>query len=291
MASVDEMEAYCRKWLNDRRGKLRLQRDLYLISGLSDEEAGCWCDSGGIGQSWGQAVFSNWHQADITQRGTPAWDAATVRVLGFPPLPYPAGQPFDTFIDYGTIVRDAIHDHHPARPGSRMGEYDIVCHSMGGLDAFSALRDLDANGGPGTAPDEIANAYNMATLDTPWRGVPNMPIRQTFESDAARLRQCAAITPGSPQLARVEADAANLQLRVTRLTCYGADTASQVEVDSANLYNDKVRHDVPRAKTDYRFIVIPGASHSGAMGITGSVITIANLFDTLTRSDRLSAYA
>ena len=289
MASVDEMEAFCRKWLNDRRGNLRLQRDLYLVTGLSDEQSNCWNASDAIAQKWGPAVFSNWHAADATQRGTPAWDSATVRVLSFPNPPYTGAPPFGSFIDFGNVVSDMIADHHALRGASLMGEYDIVGHSMGGLDTFAALFDLDST--PAAEPPRrIANAFNLATLDTPWRGVANIAIRRKFESDPQRLTQCDALAASSPQLAAVDARAAELGQRVARLTCYGADSAAQVEVSSANLFEDGTRFAAARAKTDYRFIVIPGVSHSGAFGITTSVITIANLFDTLTRGDRLSVF-
>jgi hypothetical protein len=78
--------------------------------------------------------------------------------------------------------------------------------------------------------------------------------------------------------------------RVTRITCDGVDTATQVGVGSADIYSDRERFAVAVRDADYRFIQIPGSSHSGNMRITTSVITIANLFDTLSRGDRLSEW-
>lgn len=286
MPNADELEAMCEKWLKDRAGQLRLQRTLYLIPGLDDESAGCWSSNGGktIYDFWGPRIFQNWHGVSSAKAGTPEWDAATVRLIQFP-LPYPASFPGTDFRDFGLTVRQLIGSHYPDR-GSVMGEYDVVGHSMGGLDAMAALLAIDPVGGNAGAP-QIAKAYNFVTLDTPYRGVPNIALRMRFSPPHAQ-GQCRALADGCPELTLLGSRAAELAARVTRITCYGVETASQVEVRSANLYADRNRFAHERFETDYRFLKIPGASHSGTLGITRSPITIANLFDTLTRSDRLS---
>jgi hypothetical protein len=283
MANVEEMEAYCRKWMNDRKGTLSLQRTLYLVPGLDDEGANCWLANGAITSSWGPKVFKNWHMATTADLGTPKWSRATVRVVLFPKA-YPPPV-CDSFLDFGDQLREIIASDYPDRD-SPMGEYDLVCHSMGGLDAMAALMDLDPSRPP--LPQRAANAYNFVAMDTPFRGVPNMTTRRRFSPQHAQ-KQCDALTPGSPELAWVEQAAERLESRATRITCYGVDSATQVEVTSGNLYHDRARFATARREADYRFIQIPGSSHSGSLGITTSVITMANLFDTLTRGDRLSS--
>lgn len=286
MPSADELEAVCSKWLRDRAGQLTLQRTLYLIPGLDDEGAGCWSVNGAktIYDHWGPLVFSNWHGVSSEKAGTPEWNAATVRLIQFP-MPYPATFPGTDFRDFGLVVRQLIAMNYPD-DGSLMGEYDVVGHSMGALDAMAALLPLNpASGDAGALA--LAKACNFVSMDAPYRGVPNMPIRRKFSPPFAQ-GQCSALTEGSAELALVDAQAAALSTRVTRMTCYGVETASQVEVRSANLYADRTRFEHQRFTTDYRFLKIPGSSHSGSLGITRSTITIANMFDTITRSDRLS---
>lgn len=285
MATVDELETAATQWLNNNRGKLSLQRDLYLVTGFDDETAGCWVDgANAIAKVWGPRVFSNWHvaTASIHQHAPDPtiWKFANVRVIDFD-LSYRR-----SFLEFGDVLRKTIQTEHPDT-GSSMGKYDLVGHSMGGLDSFVALLDLTASPNPVPAADRIARAYNLVTMDTPYRGIPNWEARRNM-SPASKRDQCTAMAPDSPELKLIDANASRLPSRVVRMTCYGVDSASQVEVTSGNLFADKNRYAAERDACDYRFFQIPGASHSGPMGITQSVITIANLFHTLTTSRRLS---
>jgi hypothetical protein len=285
MATVDELETAAEQWLKKQRGKLLLQRNLYLVPGFEDEGAGCWLGgSNTIADFWGPRIFSNWQLAVASRdRSNEAkWKWANVRVIDFD-----ENVPRRSFLEFGETVRAAIVTEHP-HSSSSMGEYDIVGHSMGGLDSFVALVDA-LSAGPQLVqpPQQIARAFNYVTMDTPYRGIPNWEAR-TKMSGPTKRDQCRAMAPGCAELTLVDTAASQLAGRVVRVTCYGVDSASQVEVTSGDLYADENRFSHERSVTDYRFFQIPGASHSGPQGITQSLITIANLFYTITTGTRLS---
>ena len=284
MASVDEIETACLQWLRKRHGKLSLQRTLYLVPGFEDETANCWFRGPNtIADVWGPYVFSNWQVAiaSVDQGNPTKWKWANVRVIDFDETIQR-----ESFLDFGQTVRDTVRREYPDDQSS-MGEYDIACHSMGGLDSFAALLD-DIDPGTHVPPEHrIARAYNFVTMDAPYRGIPNVEARTNMAADSKK-EQCRAMTPGGPALLLVDRAASSLPSRVVRATCYGVDTATQVEVISGNLYADEVRFAQQRHQSDYRFFQIPGASHSGPQGITQSLITIANFFHTLTTAARLS---
>jgi pimeloyl-ACP methyl ester carboxylesterase len=289
MASVDEIETAALQWLNKQRGKLTLQRTVYLIPGFEDETGSCFLGGANtIGDIWGPRIFTNWQlaRASADVAGNPEkWRWATVRVIDFDDsIVRPS------FLDFAKTVRDTIVPQYP-NDESGMGEFDVVCHSMGGLDAFAALVDDLVPGDPPLPADQrLARAFNFITMDTPYRGIPNWEARLKMTA-ASKKAQCTAMRPGSPELRYIDATADKLPARAQRVTCYGVDTASQVEVTSGDLYADRNRWIKERQQCDYRFFQIPGASHSGSQGITQSVITIANLFYTLATGARLSIAA
>jgi hypothetical protein len=283
MATVDELESAAVQWLNSKRGKLALARTLYLVPGLEDENASCWIGGdNSIVDVWGPRVFSPWVVAKATERlaKPDVWKTANVRVIDFDQTERAS------FFDFRDAVVDAVVNEYPD-DGSLVGEYDIVGHSMGGLDAFVSLVDGCSPAGPLPAGRRIARAFNFVTMDTPYRGIPNVETRVKLAADAKK-DQTRALAPGSEQLGLVGAAAADIAGRAVRVTCYGVDSATQVEVTSGNLFADEGTFASVRAQSDYRFFQIPGASHSGPLGITHSTITIANLFFTLVTSERLS---
>jgi pimeloyl-ACP methyl ester carboxylesterase len=286
MATVDEIETAARQWLNGQKGKLTLQRTLYLVPGFEDETAGCWLKGpNAIGDIWGPSVFTNWQMAVASRdkANTAKWKWANVRVLDFD-----AAVIRPSFLTFADVVRAAINEDYPDDQSS-MGEFDVVGHSMGGLDAFAALvDDVDPNRSVPVPPAErIARAFNFVSMDTPYRGIPNWKARLKMTAQGKEA-QCTAMAPDSPELKLLDAAASRLVDRAIRITTYGVDSVAQVEVISGDLYADAGRFAQERHAADYRFFQIPGASHSGPQGITQSVITIANLFYTLTTATRLS---
>src|SRR5207248_1785772 len=102
-----------------------------------DETASCWTAAPNCIEFWGTKVFSNW--------------AAKRTIVRFPDqqaqFQFPAGfqvggqdigaTTMNDFRDFGDFLRVSIRG--ALASDARDGEYDVVCHSMGGLDTFAAL--------------------------------------------------------------------------------------------------------------------------------------------------------
>ena len=256
------------EWLSDLGMHPRLlNRHLFLVPGITDELADCW--------QW------------IVQRGRlliPNWDSyvtvVTFEELGTPDADYPAVD----FIDFGAYLRDLIlQTCGPS--GTSSAQYDIVCHSMGGLDGFAAMVPLL---GRHPSADELPTARFFITLDTPWRGVLNQDIlcsRPAIRDPQwpGRPTQCGALRPGSAQLTALLDARGALTDGVERMICLSADRESPIEVEwsSSNMCRDVAPHDLWRQGPSYRANMIPGTCHSGVGGITWSAITIAQVFNSL----------
>jgi len=203
----------------------------------------------------------------------PNWAAYAERVT------FESVNPNATFVDFGAHLQTHIAARYPAPAGAAgVGEYDLLCYSMGGLDSVIALI---------SAPDAMAKAFNLITLDTPFDGVPNWKLRQQFpdmNGRPDRQSQCAALAPDSPALRALRAARGQLGSRVERIWCYsaGGDMAVQVPVTSSNLCAD-----IPPAtlfqgpSPSYASRLVPGASHAGESAIYSNEYAIAMAFGNL----------
>jgi hypothetical protein len=285
--TYDELLNTCDGWLKNNTGKLSLSQPLFLVTGWTDESASCWTAAPNCIEFWGNKIFSNW--------------AAKRTILQFPDeqagFKFPAGfqvggedvggETMNDFRDFGDLVRATIRGAVP--PDARDGEYDVVCHSMGGLDTFAALVPLTA-ARPLTPAEQLPAARHYVTLDTPFRGVPNIGVIEP--STGPRHTQGEALKVGSPLLQDVVDKRASLIDRTQTLSCYGVDTASFVEVPksssdlmlplgSSQLFFDDNGNSV-KGRLSYIAPRIPGAVHSGGGGICASLITVVSVFLTLT---------
>ncbi len=252
-----ELRSGGRAWLAALGRRFPLQRRLYLIPGICNEDAAMWDDV----WSWGSLSIPNW--ATYVERVT--FDAVNPRA---------------TFVDFASYLQAHIGSRYPAPAAGAtgVGEYDLLCYSMGGLDSVSALT---------TAPAAMAKAFNLITFDTPFDGVPNWKLRQQFGDMTGRpdrQSQCAALAPGSPELQALRTGRAQLVSRVERIWCYsaGGDLAVQVPVASSNLCAD-----IPPATLfggptpSYASRLVPGASHAGDGAIYSNEYAIAMVFGNL----------
>ena len=264
-----ELQFEAERWLHQlAKRRMRLNRHLFLVPGITDESASCWAWI----DSWGSAVIADWSDASRT-------------IVTFDQLSA-GGHAAATFIDFGDHLRRRIAQVVGTRGESGVAQFDVVCHSMGGLDAFAAfvplLGQYDYSGVP------IPRARYLITLDTPFRGVTNWKIRcaQSDISDHAwpgRPTQCRALAPGSPQLAALLANRAALRDASDHVVCMSAARELPIEVDlpSSDLWSDGNPAAAWGTSTSYHAQMIPGTCHSGIGGITWSAITIAQVFNFL----------
>ena len=262
MASIDDLTGWALAWLKAKKKKpLMLQRTAYFVPGLTDEDAGCWTGKNSIAE-WGPKVFANWD--------------THARIVTFK-YPYPS--PMRSFFDFADDLRAEIAMAYPDN-GLAVGEYDLVSHSMGALDALAALFD-DAYAARTNPPiKRIANAFNFVSFDAPYGGVPNAEARKALTTPD-RAEQCDCLMVNSPELGIISGLRKRVPDRISRVTCYGADSTFQVEVQQPDMYPQNGPWKFERKRVGYRYFRIPGSSHSGGLGCTKSVIAIANLFETL----------
>lgn len=280
MGTVEEERQDAKRWLSRQVSrpnaeKPRLPRPLFLVTGYTDESGTCWEGASSF-LRYGQRIYRDW------DRRAHRLVFPRDEVLG-PRYGALAGRAMDSFVDFGDLLRAMMLDLEPDAARTD-GGYDLLCHSMGGLNAWCALLEVVTvpPRTPPAAPGSLGRAHHFIALDTPFRGVPSMDFRRRMRTTAAQERQGAALFRTSRLLDLVRAGMADLPSRITRLTCYRPEGATQIEVpaDSADLYGRTSEWATERAATHYEAPVIRGASHSGAMGITTSPITIRDVFET-----------
>jgi pimeloyl-ACP methyl ester carboxylesterase len=257
------------QWLNDqlKPRQLRLNRHLFLVPGITDETAGCWDWI----DRWGREVIAGWGDASRT--------IITFEQLGA------GGHSQATFVDFGDYVRRRIADWVGAPGQSGVAQFDVVCHSMGGLDTFAALVPLGQYD-YGDVP--LPRARCFITLDTPFRGVDNWKARCargdiSEQAWPGRPTQCQALRPGSPELTTLLQNRAALRGVVDHVVCMSASKELPIEVDwpSSDLWSEGDIDAEWGGAPTYHAQVVPGTCHSGVGGITWSPITIAQIFNFL----------
>lgn len=262
-----ELRLEAEDWLGKlRKRQMRLHRHLFLVPGITDEFANCWRWL----DAWGQLAIDGW--GDDTRT-----------IVRFDQL---GAHSAATFIDLGDYLRRKIIDVIGSAGSSTVPQFDVVCHSMGGLDSFAALVALS----PGYDYSRLLlpRARYFITLDTPFRGVLNWRIRcgQKDISDPQfpdRPTQCAALSPQSPELSTMLANREALSELVDHVVCMQADREAPIEVDwaSSDLWSDRPPDADWQTGPTYHSQMIPGTCHSGVGGITWSPITIAQVFNCL----------
>lgn len=257
-----ERRKRARAWMNSLRKRFPLQRTVYLVPGLCNEDSAIWntmCE-------WGAGTIPNWDEYCVP-----------VEFLDFTPR--------DDFVDFGVELRDLIASKYPLDEEVPVGEFDLVCYSMGGLDAFAAMIPLEGRY-PFSETPAMAKAFNFITLDVPFRGVPNWEVRLSFpdmKDRPDRQSQCKALAPDAAVMQAVVAARAELQGKAERIVCYGAggDSIVQVPLDSSDLLSDRPPVSPWGPSPAYASYVIPGVSHAGASAIYEDEFAIASVFGQL----------
>lgn len=278
MSDVEIERREARRWLR-RQASLpaermpSLARPLFLVTGYTDEDAMCWQGEESF-MRLGPRIYRNWD----TRAHMIVFPRDEVLDARHGAL---AGRAMDSFLDFGDLLRQEMLRRAP-EAATDLG-YDVLCHSMGGLDAAVALMGLEASPPrqpPAPAGQRLGKAHHLLTLDTPWRGVPSMDFRRKFAHTDAQKRQGGALFRESPQLALLAGKFGELPSRVHRLTCYRPEGATQIEVpaQSADLYGESPDFRPQREACGYTAVVVRGASHSGERGITRSPITLEHVF-------------
>lgn len=257
---------------------LTLTRSVYFVPGLSDER--------------GQSCWGRVDEGEICFRTTmgPVCTNATARAwfVEFTAGPNTSAPPaYENFLRFGADLARMIQ-RDVAGTGEKV---DLVCHSMGGLDALTAIALLDDYRGEfGVEP--LRCVENVITFDTPFRGFAAadneifVRIKKLQRPDEPTIvSQAAALKPDSLRIQEVWLNRDRFLRNVGAFHPRGADNyAGLLEVphDSASFGG---RSDfAPEWRDRYRdYLAWEGTTHSGSLGVTRDPRAIVEVLEIITR--------
>jgi pimeloyl-ACP methyl ester carboxylesterase len=135
---------------------LTLRRRVYFVPGFTDEDGlSCWGDDGSRTLCLASELPEVCANAELAT-------FVNFTVDGAPPR-------YENFIRFGAhLARLVEADRIAAGHAGAEAEVDLVCHSMGGLDALAAIALLDDHPELGAPP--LQRVRNVITFDTPFLG-------------------------------------------------------------------------------------------------------------------------
>jgi pimeloyl-ACP methyl ester carboxylesterase len=276
---------------------LTLRRRVYFVPGFTDEGGlSCWGDDVLDGLCFATEVPEVCENAGLAT-------FVNFEADGAPPH-------YEDFIRFGArLARLVEQDRAAAGPAGGDAEVDLVCHSMGGLDALAAIALLDDHPGLGARP--LAGVRNVITFDTPFLGfaAARNPLygklkRMQRPDEPWLMSQLLAMDTGSLRIAEVAQARERFLARVQAFWPRGADnTGGLIEVphESASFGGAPAAHPpetgrgsrvagrgpgqlAPAIRGRYRgYRAWEDTSHSGAKGLTRDPRAIVEVLEILTR--------
>jgi pimeloyl-ACP methyl ester carboxylesterase len=258
---------------------LTLRRRVYFVPGFTDEDGlSCWGDP----ESPGLCLASQLPEVCANP------DLATFvnfEADGAPPR-------YENFIRFGAhLARLVARDRAAAGPDGGAVDVDLVCHSMGGLDALAAIALLDDY--PELDARPLAGVRNVITFDTPFLGfaAASNPLlgklkRMQRPDEPWLTSQLLAMETDSLRIAEVAQARDEFLSRVQAFWPRGADNvAGLIEVphESASFGEPEDFAQANRGRyREYR--PWEDTSHSGAKGLTRDPRAIVEALEILTRA-------
>jgi pimeloyl-ACP methyl ester carboxylesterase len=246
---------------------LTLRRRVYFVPGFTDEDGrSCWGDAGGRDLCPELATFVDFEA-----------DGAAPR--------------YENFIRFGAhLARLVAQDRVVAGPAGAAAEVDLVCHSMGGLDALAAIALLEDY--PELDAPPLAGVRNVITFDTPFRGfaAASNPLlgklkRMQRPDEPWLTSQLLAMETDSLRIAEVAQARDEFLSRVQAFWPRGADNvAGLIEVPHESASFGEPAEFAPASRERYRgYRAWEDASHSGAKGLTRDPRAMVEALEILTR--------
>lgn len=267
--------AALREWTGN---PLTLRRRVYFVPGFTDEDGlSCWGAAGGrdlcfVNQLPG--VCANPELATFVD----------FKVNGVPPR-------YENFIRFGAhLARLVARDRGAAGPAGAAVEVDLVCHSMGGLDALAAIALLDDY--PELEAPPLAGVRNVVTFDTPFLGFAAArnqllgKLKRMQRPDEPWLTsQLLAMETDSLRIAEVAQSSDEFLTRVTAFWPRGADNvAGLLEVPHESASFGEPEEFAQPSRERYRgYRAWEDTSHSGGKGLTRDPRAMVEALEILTR--------
>lgn len=242
---------------------LTLQRRVYFVPGFTDEDGlSCWGGTGGRDLCFANQLPEVCANPDLAT-------FVDFETDGVPPR-------YEDFIRFGAhLARLVDLGRIPAGPSTGATEVDLVCHSMGGLDALAAVALLGDYPELGAPP--LAGVRNVITFDTPFLGfaAAGNPLlgrlkRMQRPDEPWLTSQLLAMGTGSLRIAEAVQARDEFLARVQAFWPRGADNAAgllEVPHESASFGQPEEFARASRGR--YRgYRAWEDTSHSGAKGLT-----------------------
>ncbi|MCF7874600.1 MAG: alpha/beta hydrolase, partial [Candidatus Omnitrophica bacterium] len=174
------------------------------------------------------------------------------------------------FFDFAKLLKKKIY-----KKIKREKEFDIVGHSMGGLDILAAITQ---------GKDYLTNVYNCITVASPLKGVDLGEIYSFIAkiypdlNESWYVKQCKAMDPDQPQIKKINKKESRLKLlkRVYKFYQFRG-TLDKCVMKSSELKKKGVKKYTKKIET----IWVGGADHSGSIGITQDPRTIRYILEIL----------
>lgn len=247
------------------RNPVTLPRSTYFVPGWRDEQGHCWKTM----EAWLPLVIAN---------------AKThVHFLEFVA---PDGGPIPPWEDFLDFADDLAHLVHHDTAGA--AEFDLVGHSMGGLDSLAAIALLGNH--PELPEKPVTNVHTVITYDTPFLGFASAEsdLLKKFvtasRQDPWVLLQLAAMQKNSKRIAEVALARDAFLAGVSEFWPRGADNYDgllEVEHDSAKFGGPESFG--PNVRGRYHAYATWGdTTHSGVNGVTQDLRAVLETVQILT---------
>jgi pimeloyl-ACP methyl ester carboxylesterase len=256
---------------------LTLRRRVYFVPGFTDEDGlSCW------GEPGSRALCLASQLPEVCANPGLA-TFVDFKVDGAPPR-------YENFIRFGAhLARLVEQDRTAAGPADGDAEVDLVCHSMGGLDALAAIALLDDYPELGAPP--VAGVRNVITFDTPFLGfaAASNPLlarlkRMQRPDEPWLTSQLLGMETSSLRIAEVAQARDEFLARVQAFWPRGADNvAGLIEVPHESASFGEPEEFAQAIRERYRgYRPWEDTSHSGAKGLTRDPRAIVEVLEILT---------
>jgi len=234
------------------KSKICLKRPVFFVPGWTDEECVC----------WKSAYLKNY----VSIKEWISAIAENSEIANYVTFSEKETKASNSFLDLGDVLKTKVWD----KIGDKK-EFDLVGHSMGGLDSVAAITDN---------VEPLNNVYNLITVATPHLGSELGEIGPMFKKyERHHALQCLNLDPDQPAIKLINKLDVRKRLlgNINKLYCL-MGTQDMAVMRSARFNKEGIDAEVYKKKVE--IVEFGGATHSQKYGITQdprAILAIVNL--------------
>jgi hypothetical protein len=234
------------------RDKINLKRPVFFVPGWTDEDNTCWKTA----YRKGYVPIKDWISKIAKNSNLAEYITFTEK----------ESEKCKSFFDFADVLKPKIWDKI-----GKNKKFDIVGHSMGGLDVVAAIIDDDK---------PLLNVYNLITVATPHQGSELGEIGSIFRKyKPHHALQCINLDPDQLPIKLINKLEARKTLlsRVDKLYCL-MGTRDMAVMRSARYNKKSLNPELYKKKV--KIVEFGGATHSQKYGITQDprvILAIVNI--------------